>query len=127
VPVVVSARTAVIGSKTRDFTWFSSAQPLLEEGLITLPGGSTPTLHVANPGDADRTVSLVSLASGSKPSKIAVPAEGGAGMKLNPGTYKISGAEGLTASVSFASDGRASSFALTPPGPLAAPITVYPN
>ncbi|MDR6973277.1 DUF5719 family protein [Leifsonia shinshuensis] len=127
VPVVASARTSVIGSKTRDFAWFSSAQPLLKQALTSVPGGYTPTLHVANPGEADRTVTVQSVAAGSKAFTLTVPAEGGAGANLKPGTYVVTGADGLTASISYAADGRTSSFALAPPGPLAAPITVYPN
>lgn len=126
VPIVASARTSVIGAKTRDFTWFSSAQPLLGKTLAAIPSGYTSVLHVANPGSSDRTVTLESLAGGA-PLKLTVPAEGGAATGLRPGSWRIAGAEGLTASVSFATDGRSTSYALTPPGPLAAPLTVYPE
>lgn len=127
VPVVAAARTSVIGAKTRDFSWFSSAQPLQKSLLAVIPSGPQATLHFANRGEADRTVTVQGLAHGSKPMKVAVPAEGGAGLRVAAGTYRVTGADGLEGSVSFGADGRASSFALAPPGPLASPIRVYPN
>ena len=126
VPVVAAARTSVIGAKLRDFAWFSSAQPLQKRQLAVVPTGAPAILHVANGGDADRAVTIEPL-SGGAPIKLTVPAEGGANVKLPAASYTIVGADGLRASVSFAADGQNSSFALTPPGPLAAPITVYPN
>jgi len=127
VPLVAAVRTTVIGSKSRDFTWFSSAQELRGELLASVPSGAGASLHFANPGEKDQTVTVTGSGSGKKPSKLVVPAEGGAVLRVSPDNYRITGADGLRGSISFAADGRASSFALTPPGPLAAPITVYPN
>jgi hypothetical protein len=127
VPVVAAVRTSVIGTKTRDFSWFSSARPLQKELLAAVPRDGSATLHFANTGSADKTITVQGSAAGGKPAKLAVPAEGGAVLRVAPGTYRITGADGLFASVSLAADGRASSFALSPPGALAAPITVYPK
>ncbi|WP_020075403.1 DUF5719 family protein [Cryocola sp. 340MFSha3.1] len=127
VPVVAAVRTSVIGTRTRDFTWFSSAQPLQRDLLATVPKDGAATFHFANAGEADKTVTVQGLAPGSKPATLTVPAEGGALLRVAPDSYRVTGADGLRGSISFAADGRASSFALTPPGPLAAPITVYPN
>ncbi|WP_431246843.1 DUF5719 family protein [Leifsonia xyli] len=76
VPVVASVRTSVIGSKARDFTWFSSAQPLQKELLASVPSGGSATLHFANAGEADRTVTVIGLGGGGKPTKLTIPAEG---------------------------------------------------
>ncbi|MEV8214523.1 DUF5719 family protein [Leifsonia sp. NPDC077715] len=127
VPVVAAVRTTVIGSKTRDFSWFSSARPLQKELAAAVPSGASATLHFANPGDGDQTVTIQGARGGGSPTKLTIPAEGGAQVKVAPGTYTVTGAAGLTGSVSLSADGRASSFVLAPPGPLAAPITVYPN
>nr|WP_246298125.1 DUF5719 family protein [Leifsonia soli] len=127
VPVVASVRTSVIGTKARDFTWFASAQELQDDLLASIPSGADATIHFANAGEADTTVTVSRTRPGGTPTKIVVPAEGGSHARLGPGAYGITGADGLRGSVSFAADGRASSFALSPPGPLAAPITVYPN
>lgn len=127
VPVVAAVRTSVIGTKARDFTWFASAQELQDDLLASIPSGADATIHFANAGETDTTVTVTRTRPGSTPAKIVVPAEGGSHARLGPGAYRITGADGLRGSVSFAADGRASSFALSPPGPLAAPITVYPN
>jgi hypothetical protein len=119
-------RTSVIGAKTRDFAWFSSAQALQKETLAVIPGNGQAALHLANAGDADRSLSIAPL-SGGAPIALKVPAEGGAHVKLPAGSYRITGADDLRGSVSLSDDGQTSSFALAPPGPLAAPITVYPN
>ena len=103
-------------------TWTAVAQVW---GRI-VPTGGTAGLHLANAGDTDRTASIEPLSGGATVT-LAVPAEGGAHVRLAPGSYRITGANGLRGSVSLTGDGMTSSFALTPPGPLAAPITVYPN
>lgn len=126
VPVVAAVRTSVIGAKLRDFAWFSSAQDLQKDALAVMPTGGVAALHVANAGDSDRTVSIEPLSGGSTLT-LAVPAEGGSHIRLPAGSYRITGADGLRGSVSLTGDGMTSSFALAPPGPLAAPITVYPN
>jgi hypothetical protein len=126
VPVVAAARTSVIGTKLRDFAWFSSAQQLQKDTLAVVPTGGTAGLHLANAGDSDRKVSVQPLTGGAT-ATLSVPAEGAAHVRLAPGSYRITGANGLRGSVSLTGDGMTSSFALTPPGPLAAPITVYPN
>lgn len=127
VPVVGAVRTSVIGTNERDFTWFSSAQELQDDLLVSIPSGAAATIHFANAGEADQTVTVSGTAADGETAKVVVPAEGGALASLAPGAYRVTGAAGLRGSVSFAADGRASSFALSPPGPLAAPITVYPN
>ncbi|MGO4536369.1 DUF5719 family protein [Leifsonia sp. 2MCAF36] len=127
VPVVAAVRTSVIGTATRDFTWFSSAQPLQKKLLATIPTGGSAILHLSNAGESDRAVTVTALSGNGSPAKLTVPAEGGAVLSLWPGAYRVTGADGLRGSVSVGADGRASSFALSPPGALAAPITVYPN
>lgn len=127
VPVVAAARTTVIGAKTRDFSWFASSPVLQKSLLAVVPTGATATLHFSNAEDADRTISIEGLSGGGKPTKLVVPAEGGANLRVGANGYRVTGADGLRGSISFSGDGRASSFALTPPGPLAAPIEVYPN
>ncbi|MBW8870734.1 MAG: hypothetical protein JF618_00655, partial [Leifsonia sp.] len=127
VPIVASARTSVIGAKTRDFTWFASARPLQKGLLAAVPSGGSATMHFANPGEKDQAITVVGVTGGGKQSKLTVPAEGGVTLKVAAGSYRVTGAGALYGSVSFSAEGRASSFTLAPPGALAAPITVYPN
>lgn len=125
VPVVASVRTSVIGTKTRDFSWFVSSAPVGDSQLVAVPPGPKPLLHFANGGQADSKVK-VTAASG-KPIALTVPAEGGANVAVPTGRYTVTGADGLVVSVSTGADGQASSFAVLPAGALAAPIEVYPN
>lgn len=125
VPVVAAARTTTIGTSTRDFAWFVSSAPIGDSLLAAIPTGPGGMLHLANPDEKDRTVTLTTAAG--KASTLVVPAEGAAQVAVSATTYTISGADGLRGSVSFAADGASSTFALAPPGPLAAPIEVYPR
>jgi hypothetical protein len=56
-----------------------------------------------------------------------VPAEGGTGAVVPSGRYTITGGDGLVVGVSFIGDGQTSAFAVSPAGPLAAAIEVYPH
>lgn len=125
VPVVAAARTSVAGAKAHDFTWFVSSQPMDATFLAAVPSAPTPMVHFANPGEKDQKVTIEGR--NGKPATLTIPAEGAANVKVGAGMYTVSGGDGLYVSVSFAADGRASSFALNPPGPLAAPIEVYPR
>lgn len=125
VPVVAAVRTSVIGAKTRDFAWFSSSPALGQKQLLVIPEGPGTVLHAANPGEEDAQITVTPV-SGA-PVALKVPAEGGANRALKPGRYVLTGTEGLTLSVSLSADGAASTYPLSPPGPLAAPIEVYPR
>lgn len=125
VPVVVAARTSVIGATARDFAWFVSSAPLGDDLLAAVPSGPGGKLHLANAEEKDRTVTITP--EGGQPVTLVVPAEGAANLAVGTNRYTISDAEGLRGSVSFLASGALSSFALAPPGPLAAPIEVYPR
>lgn len=123
VPVVAAARTSVIGSKARDFSWFVSSQPMTDAFVVAVPPAPSPVLHLANSGETDQKV-VVAARSGA-PSTVTIPAEGAAFVRLPSTEYTVKGAHGLYASISFAEDGGVSSYALNPSGPQAAPVDVY--
>jgi hypothetical protein len=125
VPIVAAARTSVDAKDVRDFAWFVSSQPMTDEFLAAIPTGPSPVIHFANPGDKDQTVTLTGR-SGTA-ATVAVPAEGSANASVARGMVTVSGADGLIASVSLAGPGETASFALSPPGPLASPLDVYPR
>ncbi|MDN4614443.1 DUF5719 family protein [Leifsonia sp. F6_8S_P_1B] len=125
VPVVAAVRTSVIGSKARDFSWFAASRALADKAMYVAPSGPGAMLHLSNPTEADRTVTMTPQSGAAK--KITVPAEGGSNLVVAAGRYTLDDAKGLYGSVSMGADGVASSFALNPPGPLAAPIDVYPR
>ncbi|WP_223694660.1 DUF5719 family protein [Leifsonia poae] len=124
-PIVAAARTSVIGAKARDFAWFVSSPPMADDFLVAVTPGPGPLLHFANTGEKNVKVTLTDENGTS--STLAVPAEGSANRSVAAGIVTVSGADGMVVSVSYAADGRSSSFALSPPGPLAAPIEVYPR
>jgi hypothetical protein len=123
VPVVAAARTSVVGSKTRDFSWFVSSRPMTDAFLVAVPPAPSPVLHLANPGTTDQKV-VIAGRSGA-PLTVTVPAEGATHVGLAVTDYTVTGAQGLYAGVSVAGDGLASSYALNPAGPQAAPVDVY--
>ncbi|UAJ80580.1 hypothetical protein IT072_06030 [Leifsonia sp. ZF2019] len=123
VPVVAAARTTSIGTKTRDFAWFVSSEPLRDTFLAAIPSGAGGTLHLTNASEKDQKVTVTP--DGGKPTDLVVPAEGAANIGLSANRYTVTNADGLRGGVTFAGDGLTSAFALAPPGPLAAPIDVY--
>ena len=122
-PVVAAARTSVLGAKARDFSWFVSSRPMADRFLVAVPSAPSPLIHLANPGGTDRAVTLTG--DNGKTLTFTVPGEGAVNRPIPAGTYTAEGADGLVVSLSFSADGRASSLALNPPGPLAAPLDVY--
>jgi hypothetical protein len=125
VPIVAAARTSVAAAEVRDFAWFVSSQPMADEFLAAIPTGPSPVIHFANPGGKDQTVTLTTKEG--KVTTVAVPSEGSANASVGRGMLTVAGADGLFASVSLAGPGLTASFPLSPPGPLAAPLNVYPR
>jgi hypothetical protein len=108
-----------------DLAWSVATMPLLDDAIIAVAQGPSPSLHLANPGGRDATAT-VTIDGDSR--EIAVPAGGAASVDLDSGsTVLLSDVEGLHAAVSYAGRDALSSFAVQPPGPLDAPIEVYPR
>jgi hypothetical protein len=82
-------------------------------------------LHLANLGDEE---AVVEVAIGGAQREVTVPAGGATSVEVEPDARVVlDGVEGLHASVSFAGDARLSSMPVAPPGPLDAPVRVYPQ
>jgi hypothetical protein len=124
-PVVAAARTSVTSGKADDFAWFVASQPMDDRFLAAVPTGPSPVLHFANRGEKDQKVTITP--ENGKASTLLVPAEGAANSAATTGLVTVTGADGLVVSTSFSANGKLSSFALNPPGPLAAPLVVYPR
>lgn len=125
-PVVAAARSTEKSDTSEDFAWFVSSQPLAGESLFSVAEGPAPTLRLSNPGNSSQKVTLISDAGA--PVILSVPASGALSQPLSPSTsYILSAAQGheLLATVSYQGRAALSSFAITPPGPLARPIAVY--
>ena len=116
------AREAVAGEPASELAWYPAAPPLLDQTLVAVPDGPSPKLHLVNPGDADATVDLGAGRT------VTVAAGGAASVAVRAGDgLLLDGAKGLHASVVFSGERRLAAFAVQPPGPLEAPIVVYPR
>ncbi|WP_308796708.1 DUF5719 family protein [Agromyces silvae] len=133
-PVVAAARSVIppeAGSATApdgltgDLAWFGATAPLVTDTAVAVGDGPSPQLHLRNPGDAAATVTLV---SGSSERTVDVGAGSAVEVGLTGGQgLVLRGAEGLHASVSYRSERELASMPIEPPGPLDAPIRIYPR
>ena len=123
-PVVAAAVTTATGSAGADFAWASAAAAQDGDFLVSVAGGSSPALHLANTSGSDRDLTLTPLTRSGV--DISVPAGQSIVVALaDSESYLVTGGEGIAASISYAGDGQASSFTISPIGPLAAAIPVY--
>ncbi|HEU4465681.1 MAG TPA: DUF5719 family protein, partial [Agromyces sp.] len=128
-PVVAAARATVLGDGddpiVADLSWTAATAPLLERATVAVPQGPGAVLHVANPGDEE---AVVEAAIGGAQRELRIPAGGAASVELEPDARVVlDGVDGLHASVSFSGDAQLSSMPIAPPGPLDAPVRVYPQ
>lgn len=128
-PVVAAARATVLGDGedpiVADLSWTAASAPLLEGATVAVPPGPGPVLHLANPGD-EPVVATASIDGAER--EVTVPAGGAASIGLAADARVVlTGVEGLHASVSFRGDAELSSMPIAPPGPLDAPVRVYPQ
>jgi hypothetical protein len=125
-PVVTSALASATGTAGRDFAWFSSSAPLDGDFAVATPAGPSPALNLVNQGGTVATYSL--RTEQDVETLVTVRAGAAVALPLAASTrYLVSGGTSTIASVSFAQDGLLSSVPIRPPGPLAAPISVYPH
>ena len=123
-PIVAAARTATDSAGGKDFGWFSASAPLEGDFTVAVAEGPSPTLHLVNGGAADASLTLTP--DSGTPLDLRVEAGASATVPVASGVrYIVSGGEQLFALVEYSGDGALSSFALNPPGPLAADIRVY--
>ncbi|QAY74560.1 hypothetical protein ET445_15700 [Agromyces protaetiae] len=133
-PVVAAARTTIASipptgdaneGTAGDLAWFTATNPLIGDTAIAVPAGPDARLALTNPGDADVEVRID---QGDRGQTVVVSAGESATVPLDSDdAVVLLGAEGLHASISFADERLLSSFAIEPPGPLDAPIRVYPG
>jgi hypothetical protein len=133
-PLVAAARsvipseagsTAAPDGRTGDLAWFGATAPLVADTAVAVGDGPAPQLHLRNPGDAAATVTII---AGSGERTVDVEAGSAVEVGLTAGQgLVLRGAEGLHASVSYRADRELASTPVEPPGPLDAPIRVYPR
>jgi hypothetical protein len=129
-PVVGAARaTAEVegdgGPVPADLAWTAATAPLLDRAAIAVAPGPSPTLHLANPGGDPVDVTLT--LDGAERT-ITVAGGAATSIAVDPrSSVLVADGAGLHASVSYRGDGELASLSVQPPGPLDAPIRVYPH
>ncbi len=108
-----------------DFAWTVSTSPLLEDAVVAVPDGPSPVLHLANEGEDEAEVQV---AIDGETRAVVIDAGSAASVEVDAGSIvTLSGVAGVHASVSFGDEGELASFGVQPPGPLDAPIRVFPR
>ncbi|MHB1173095.1 MAG: DUF5719 family protein [Lacisediminihabitans sp.] len=125
-PLVAGARASTIGaSGGTDFEWIAAAPAITAEALVAVAAGPSPALHLSNPTGTDAVATL--SAPGAATVSVTIPAGKAVAMPVAASTtYTVTGFTTLMASVSYLGDGALAGFQVTPTGPRAQPITVYP-
>ena len=125
-PVVAAARTTSSTSTGTDFAWFVASQKLSGQFLVAVPQGPGAVIHLANTSRSAQSIAVTGPKGSGQ--RVSIPAQTSVGVPVSAaGVYSIAGANSLVASVGYSGPGLLSSFAVDPPAPLAAPITVYPR
>ncbi|MGN6326474.1 DUF5719 family protein [Pseudolysinimonas sp.] len=129
-PVVAAVRisTAVAngsGTPQSDFAWDVAASALQGPTLITVAPGPDPRIALLSRGAAG-TVVLKGV-DGAADVTVAVPAGGQASASVVAGaSYRLQGADGMSASIGYAGPAEISGYAVTSPRPVSGPIVVHP-
>ncbi|BDZ53716.1 DUF5719 family protein [Agromyces marinus] len=135
-PVVAAARSTVLADGgagegagedpiVADLAWAAATPVLLERAAVAVPAGPDPTLELANPTEEEVAVAL--RIDGDERT-VRVPAGGAASVALDAGDRVVlDGVAGLHAALSFAGDDELAWLPVAPPGPLDAPMRVFPQ
>ena len=128
VPLVAGARASTVGeSGASDFVWLQSADVMNEQALVSIGSGADARIHLANPGTTDAVVTVGIDDSDAQAETVTVPAGGAVAVPAEASaTYRLTGFDRMRVAVSYAGDGVLAGYALSPTGPAAERITVYP-
>lgn len=128
-PVVAAARSTVLRSGDdpvlADLAWHPATGPLLERAAVAVPQAPSPVLHLVNPGDEAVTATVI---AGATESTVTIEARAAASVALQPGERVVlEGVQGLHAGIAFGEGEEISAMPVAPPGPLDAPVRVFPQ
>ncbi|MBO9579012.1 MAG: hypothetical protein J7480_09640, partial [Microbacteriaceae bacterium] len=122
-PLVGALRGSVTGPGGTDFAWFSPAGSLGDRAVVATPDADSVVLAIANPGDADRTVTLTGPDGDAE---LVVPGGGSVLVEVEGRSdYSLAGMNGLRAALRADGDGLVAQTPLQPPAPLATPVRVH--
>jgi hypothetical protein len=115
----------IVPAPPSDLAWHAAAPVLDRDPLIVVPPGPAPVLTVLNATSSDIEATLTAL--GGEDVALTIPAGGSASAPLTAGTtYRLAGASGLAAAVSYAADDELAAFPVTVSRPVSGPITIRP-
>ncbi|MGR2753246.1 DUF5719 family protein [Agromyces arachidis] len=128
-PVVAAARSTVLrggaDAVLADLAWHPATGPLLDRAAVAVPQAPSPVLHLANPGD-EAVVATLSL--GGAGQELTIEAGAAASVDVRAGErIVLDGVAGLHAAMTFAESEAISAMPVAPPGPLDAPVRVFPQ
>jgi hypothetical protein len=134
-PVVAAARISTAGTKPAagaapdaappsDFAWDAAAPALRGPTLMTIAPGADPRIAFASATAG--TVTLHGI-GGAPDIRITVPADGQASAAVRAGaSYRIEGADGMTASVGYAGTAALGGFTIRSARPVSGALVVHP-
>jgi hypothetical protein len=128
-PVVAAARATVLRTGDdpimADLAWHPATGPLLERAAVAVPQAPAPLLHLANPGDEAVSATVI---AGTAERELTLEAGTAASVDLQPGERVVlEDVQGLHASLTFGEPQAIAAMPVAPPGPLDAPVRVYPG
>jgi Family of unknown function (DUF5719) len=108
-----------------DFAWFAASNPLDGSAFVAIAPGQGSALHLANLGETDETVTL--LSGEGKTVAVTVPAGANVSVDVAPGSsYRLDGFGTVFASVSYVDRGMIASYSVAASATGSEPITIYP-
>lgn len=120
VPTIAGVRVSSADAERTDVAWLSATPALSDAALVSIPDGENPLVHLANPTDADATITVagvtVELPAGAS---VAVPVEANT-------TISLESVLGLHAAISLNPSGLLGRFPVLPAGEGASTILIYP-
>ncbi|MFC4243562.1 DUF5719 family protein [Gryllotalpicola reticulitermitis] len=121
-PIVGGVTTSTVSKQGTDFTWYDAAQPLTGATAIPLAAGAGKVVHLVNTSGSAVTVRF----GGPTTWTAKIPAGGTVAKALSVnGVLSTTNAQGVYASVSYASSGMLASYVGYPTGAAASSLTVY--
>ncbi|WP_394551240.1 DUF5719 family protein [Agromyces sp. MMS24-JH15] len=107
-----------------DLAWYPASGPLIGDVAVAVPDAPSPMLHLTSSGQA----ATVIVVSGGAEDRVEVAAGGSASIAVEPGAaLTLRGVEGLHATITVGDGQLLAAMPIEPPGPLDAPIRVYPR
>ena len=109
-----------------DLAWFAAASGLSGEVTIAVADAAAPVLVAVAVDGSAHSLTLTPF-DGGDPLTLEVPESGSVALALRPDTgYRVSGAHGVAAGLTFAARGELSGYPIVSPRAADSPIVIRP-